>query len=78
MTSTLRHRSVGARPSWRAASAPLAIVTSHQLSPVMLIVSLLMLAVVTRKVPLWVPGALAALELWWVVLAWSFLAAHFT
>ncbi len=54
-----------------------AIVTSHQLSPVMLIVSLLMLAVVTRKVPLWVPGALAALELWWVVLAWSFLVSHF-
>jgi GT2 family glycosyltransferase len=55
----------------------LAIVTSHQLSPVMLIVSLLMLAVVTRLVPLWVPGALAALELWWVVLAWSFLVSHF-
>ena len=55
----------------------LAIVTSHQLSPVMLIVSLLVLAVVTRRVPLWVPGALAALELWWVLLAWSFLVSHF-
>ena len=56
----------------------LAIVSSHQLSPVILIVSLLLLAVVTRKVPLWVPGVLAALELWWVVLAWSFLTAHFS
>jgi GT2 family glycosyltransferase len=54
-----------------------AIVTSHQLSPVMLIVSLLALGVVTRKVPLWILAALAALELWWVVLAWSFLRAHF-
>jgi hypothetical protein len=43
----------------------------------MLIVSLLILAVVTRKVPLWVPGALAAVELWWVVLAWTFLVSHF-
>ena len=55
----------------------LAIVTSHQLSPVMLIVGLFVLALVTRRVPLWVPAALAAMELWWVVLAWSFLAAHF-
>ncbi|MGZ4284359.1 MAG: glycosyltransferase [Solirubrobacteraceae bacterium] len=78
-------------PDERSAAAPLrpraalvaggicsvAIVTSHQLSPVMLIVGLLLLALVTRKVPLWVPAALAALELWWVVLAWPFLVAHF-
>jgi GT2 family glycosyltransferase len=55
----------------------LAIVTSHQLSPVMLIVSLLMLAVVTRRIGLWVPASLAVLELWWVALAWAFLVAHF-
>jgi GT2 family glycosyltransferase len=54
-----------------------AIVTSHQLSPVMLVVSLVVVALLTRKVPLWVPAALAALELWWVALAWSFLQAHF-
>jgi GT2 family glycosyltransferase len=54
-----------------------AIVTSHQLSPVMVIVSVFLLAVLTRKVPLWVPAAMAAFELWWVWLAWSFLAAHF-
>lgn len=54
-----------------------AIVTSHQLSPVMLTVSVLLLALVTRKVPLWVPAAMAAIELWWVLLAWSFLQAHF-
>jgi GT2 family glycosyltransferase len=55
----------------------LAIITSHQLSPVMLIVSLLILAIVTRKLPLWIPIGLAAVELWWVLLAWSFLVSHF-
>ncbi|MBV9797289.1 MAG: glycosyltransferase [Solirubrobacterales bacterium] len=54
-----------------------AIVTSHQLSPVMLTVSVLLLALITRKVPLWVPAVMAAIELWWVLLAWSFLQAHF-
>ena len=55
----------------------LAIVTSHQLSPVMVTVSVLFLALVTRKVPLWVPVAMALIELWWVLMAWSFLTAHF-
>jgi hypothetical protein len=55
----------------------LAILTSHQLSPVMLILSVFILALVTRKVPLWVPVMMALLELWWVSLAWSFLHAHF-
>ena len=55
----------------------LAIVTSHQLSPVMLTLSVFVLALVTCKVPLWVPAAMAAIELWWVALAWTFLQAHF-
>jgi GT2 family glycosyltransferase len=55
----------------------LAIVTSHQLSPVMLTLSVLVLALVTRKVPLSVPAVMGALELGWVALAWPFLQAHF-
>ena len=55
----------------------LAIVTSHQLSPVMLVLGALFLSVSTRKVPLWIPAAMAVLELWWMVMAWSFLRAHF-
>lgn len=55
----------------------LAVVTSHQLSPVILIVSVALLAVVTRRVPLWVPVALAAIEVWWVVLALPFVTGHF-
>jgi GT2 family glycosyltransferase len=55
----------------------LAIVTSHQLSPVMLTLSVFVLALVTRKVPLWVPAVMAAIEAWWVALAWTFLQAHF-
>ena len=56
----------------------LAIVTSHQLSPVMLILSVFVLSVVTRKVPLWVPVVMGGLELWWVALGWTFLQAHFS
>jgi GT2 family glycosyltransferase len=55
----------------------LAIVTSHQLSPVMLTLSVFVLAVVTRKVPLWIPVLMGVLEVGWVVLAWPFLTAHF-
>jgi hypothetical protein len=56
----------------------LAIVTSHQLSPVILTLSVALYAVVTRKIPLWIPLAMGALELWWVALAWSFLHTHFS
>src|SRR5205807_5632547 len=31
-----------------------------------------------RRIPLWIPLAMTALELWWVALAWSFLHAHFS
>ena len=55
-----------------------AIVTSHQLSPVMLILSVFVLSVVTRKVPLWVPVVMGGLEVWWVALGWTFLQAHFS
>ena len=55
----------------------LAIVTSHQLSPLLLVIDVAALAVLLRVVPLWVPVAMAALEAWWVALAWPFLSAHF-
>jgi GT2 family glycosyltransferase len=56
----------------------LAVVLTHQLSPVMLILSVLLLAVVTRRVPLSVPLAMGAMEVWWIWLAWPFLHTHFS
>ncbi len=56
----------------------LAVVISHQLSPVLLILSVTALAVFVRVVPLWVPAVMAALEVWWVVLAWPFVGTHFS
>jgi hypothetical protein len=55
-----------------------AVVTSHQLSPVMLILSLLSLALATRRVSLWVLSAMVVIELGWVAMAWGFVHAHFT
>jgi GT2 family glycosyltransferase len=54
-----------------------AVILSHQLSPLMLILSITALALIARRVPLWVPIALAAVEVWWVALAWPFLSRHF-
>ena len=55
----------------------LAVVTSHQLSPVLLISSVGLLWLVTRRVPVWVPVAMAVVEAWWVALAWPFVESHF-
>jgi len=54
-----------------------AVVLSHQLTPLMLLAALTALAVVTRRVPLWIPAALAVTEVWWLWLAWPFLTRHF-
>jgi GT2 family glycosyltransferase len=54
-----------------------AVVLSHQLSPLMLLLSITALALIARRVPLWIPVALALVELWWVSLAWPFLSRHF-
>ncbi len=56
----------------------LAVVISHQLSPVLLILSVTALAVFVRVVPLWVPAVMAAIEVGWVVLAWPFVGTHFS
>lgn len=55
----------------------LAVVTSHQLSPVLLILSVAALSLFARRVPLWVPLAMAVVEAWWVALAWPFVGSHF-
>jgi hypothetical protein len=56
----------------------LAVVTSHQLSPVLLILSVTLFALFSRRVPFWVPAVMAAIEVWWVALAWQFVGTHFT
>ena len=55
----------------------LAVVTSHQLSPVMVIASVIALAVIARKVPLWIPALMAVVEVWWLLLALPFVQHHF-
>jgi GT2 family glycosyltransferase len=54
-----------------------AVILSHQLSPLMLVLSIAALALIARRVPLWLPIALALVEVWWVALAWPFLSRHF-
>ena len=56
----------------------LAVVVTHQLSPLLLLTSVTGLAVLTRRVPLWVPAAMAAVEVWWLALAWPYLTDHFS
>jgi GT2 family glycosyltransferase len=55
----------------------LAVVISHQLTPVMLLAAITGLALIDRRVPLWVPLAMALVELWWVGLAWSYVSDHY-
>lgn len=55
----------------------LAVVISHQLSPVLLIVEVTLMAVVTQRVPIWVTGTMSVVEIWWVWLAWPFVSRHF-
>jgi hypothetical protein len=55
----------------------LAVVLSHQLSPLMLIAGLAALALLTGRPPPWVVCALVALEVWWVALSLGFVSRHF-
>jgi hypothetical protein len=59
------------------ATASLAVIVSHQLSPVFLIAALTALTLVGPRPPPWALVAVIAAELWWVWLAWPFLAGHF-
>jgi GNAT superfamily N-acetyltransferase len=56
----------------------LAVVTSHQLSPVLLIASVALLWLVTARVSVWIPVAMVVVEAWWVALAWPFVESHFS
>jgi hypothetical protein len=60
-----------------AAVLSLAVVISHQLTPTILIVSLLALAVATWRPPLWTVAVLIALNVWWVALGYPFVSRHF-
>ena len=53
------------------------VVVSHQLSPVLLILSVGALTVVRRGPPLWVLGGLIALEAMWLFQAYDFVSQHF-
>jgi hypothetical protein len=55
----------------------LAVVLSHQLSPLMLIAGIAALALFTGRPPAWVVCALVALEGWWVALSLDFVTRHF-
>ncbi len=55
----------------------LAVVVSHQLTPLILIAAMAALALITRRVPLWVPVAMVLLEVGWLALAWPYLAEHY-
>jgi hypothetical protein len=54
----------------------IAIVVSHQLTPALLLAAVGGLLVV-RRVPLWVPVAMVAIEAAWLALGWTYLSAHF-
>jgi GT2 family glycosyltransferase len=56
----------------------LAIVISHQLTPLMLLAGVTGLAILGRRVPLWVPAAMAAVEVWWFLLAWPYVGQHWS
>jgi hypothetical protein len=56
----------------------LAVIVSHQLSPIFLILDLCTLALLTRR-PSWpVIGVLVAAEVGWVALGWTFISTHFS
>ena len=69
---------LGPRAALAAAGACyLAVVLTHQLSPLMLIASVTLLAAVSRRPPVWVVAAMIAIEVWWVGLGFDFISSHF-
>jgi hypothetical protein len=55
----------------------LAVVVSHQLSPVMILAAVWTFALLTRRLPLWIPVAMTGVEAYWVALAWPFVSKWF-
>jgi hypothetical protein len=54
-----------------------ALVLSHPLSPYMVIAGAVLLALVTRRPPAWIPAAMIVLAGLWLALGWDFVSAHF-
>jgi hypothetical protein len=54
-----------------------AVVVSHQLSPLILISSVAVLIATTRRPPAWVLVAMVVVEVWWVSLGYGFISEHF-
>jgi hypothetical protein len=55
-----------------------AVVISHQLSPVMAIAAASAIWLLTRRVPGWIPLGMIAIELAWVALSWAYLGGRFS
>jgi transposase-like protein len=55
----------------------LAVVVSHQLSPILLILSVGVLTVVRRGPPLWVLAGLVVIQTYWLILSYDFISRHF-
>jgi hypothetical protein len=56
----------------------LAVVVGHQLTPVILLAGTIGLALIARRIPLWVPLAMGLVEAWWLWRAWPYLSEHFS
>jgi hypothetical protein len=56
----------------------LAVVVSHQLTPAIVLVGAIGLALIARRIPLWVPLAMGLVEAWWLWRAWPYLSEHFS
>jgi hypothetical protein len=70
----------GATPAVIAVGAvcSLAVIVSHQLSPIFLILDLCALAILTRRPSPTILAVLIAAEIGWVALGWSFISTHFS
>ena len=56
----------------------LAIVVSHQLSPLLVTAQVAAIALVGARLPMWIPLAMFAVNAWWIWRAWGFVDAHFS
>jgi hypothetical protein len=54
----------------------LALVSTHQLSPVFVLAWIAAFALLTRRLPLWIPIAMAVVEAAWIAQAWPWLRGH--
>lgn len=57
--------------------AYLAVVVTHQLSPVLLVAQVAAFALITGRLHLWMAGVMVAIEAWWISRAWDFVGDRF-